>query len=188
MKILALNGSPRKDGNTAIVLKEMTKEHADVDLEYFDLNQLDIKDCQGCLYCKKHDTCKIKDDMQMLYKKIKEADALVIGSPIYFGAETAPTKAFLDRMYAMLDFGTGSVKFVSKLHGKKKAIVVLTCGNPQGKELYVAQKDRMFGAYGGLGFSEVHSYIIGGANPTGNIMELVDAQKMIEECRKVLSD
>jgi multimeric flavodoxin WrbA len=101
--------------------------------------------------------------------------------------ETATTKAFLDRMYAMLDFGTGTVKYVSKLRGKKKAVIVFTCGNPKGKELYASQKDRMFGAYSGLGFTEVHPYIIGGTTAAGNIMELVDAQRMIEECRKVLS-
>jgi multimeric flavodoxin WrbA len=186
MKILALNGSPRKDGNTAKVLKEMTKEHAEVDLEYFDLCALDIRPCQGCFYCKKHETCVIKDDMQMLYKKIKKADALVIGAPVYFSAENSQTKAFLDRMYAMLDFGTGSVKYVSKLNGKKKAVIVFTCGNTKGKEVYASLKDRMLWAYSGLGFSEVHPYIIGGTTAAGNIMELVDAQKMLEECHKIL--
>jgi multimeric flavodoxin WrbA len=188
MKIVALNGSPRKDGNTAKVLKEMTKEHAGVDLEYFDLCDLDIKDCKGCFYCKKHDTCVIKDDMQMLYQKIKAADALVIGSPLYFGAETAPTKAFLDRMYAMLDFGQAPVKYVSKLHGQKKAICVFTCGNHSGKEVYANVNDRMYSAYAVLGFSEVRSYILGGTTVIGNVMELVDTGKALEECHKLLGD
>ncbi len=188
MKIVALNGSPRKEGNTAKVLRDMTKEHADVDLEYFDLNDLRIKDCQGCLYCKKHETCAIKDDMQMLYKKVHQADALVIGSPVYFGAETAPTKAFLDRMYAMLNLSDGPTKYVSRFKEGKIAICVFTCGNVKGKELYSHLKDRMYSSYGVLGFLKVHPYIIGGVNPSVNILEMVDAQDMLKECHRLLDD
>jgi len=115
MRILAINGSPRKDGNTARLLKEITKDHADVDLDYYNLNELKIKDCQACFYCKKNDACAVKDDMQLLYKKLREADALVIGSPIYFSTETASTRAFIDRMYALLAFGDGPGKYVPRL-------------------------------------------------------------------------
>ena len=79
MRILAINGSPRKDGNTAKLLKEITKDHVDVDLDYFDLNDLKIKDCQSCYFCKKNDACAVKEDMQKLYKKLREADAIVLG-------------------------------------------------------------------------------------------------------------
>jgi len=188
MKILALNASPRKEGNTAKVLKEMTKDHADVDLDYFDLNSLNIKDCQGCLHCKKTEVCAIKDDMQMLYKKIKECDALVLGSPIYFGAETATLKAFIDRLYALLEFGKPPAKYASRLKGKKQAIVVLTCGNPKGKEIYAAEADRLFKMWPGLGFQDVHVYVIGGNQPAGNILELTDAQAMVKECQQLLGD
>jgi len=188
MKILALNGSPRKEGNTATLLKEMTKDHADVDLDYYNLNELKIKDCQACFYCKKNDACAIKDDMQVLYKKLREADALVLGSPIYFSVETANTRAFVDRMYALLAFGEGPVKYVPRLAEGKKAIVVITCGNGKGKEVYANVKERMYATWGGLGFKEVHPYIIGGASPQGNVMELLDAQNMLEECKDILGD
>ncbi|MBN1109672.1 MAG: flavodoxin family protein [Methanomassiliicoccales archaeon] len=188
MRIVALNGSPRPEGNTAQVLREMTKEHADVDLDYYDLGRLNIKDCQGCYHCKRHENCVIQDDMQMLYRKIKEAQALVLGSPIYFGAETAPTKAFLDRMYAFLAPSEGPRKYVSRLKEKKKAIIVLTCGNVKGNEVYAHLKDRMYSAYGNLGFSDVHPYIIGGTSPAVNILELTDAQDMLRECREVLEE
>jgi multimeric flavodoxin WrbA len=188
MRILALNGSPRKEGNTAKLLKEMTKDHAGVDLDYFDLNDLKIKDCQACFYCKKNDACAIKDDMQTLYRKLREADALVLGSPIYFSVETANTRAFIDRMYAMLAFGDGPGKYVPRLSEGKKAIVVITCGNAKGKEVYANVRERMFATWGSLGFKEVHPYIIGGASPQGNVMELVDAQNMLGECRELLGD
>jgi multimeric flavodoxin WrbA len=186
MKILALNASPRKDGNTAKMLKEMTKDHADVDLEYFDLYPMNIKDCQACFYCKKHDGCAIKDDMQGLYKKIKECDALVLGSPIYFGAETASLRAFVDRLYALLEFGKPPAKYAPRLKGKKQAIVVLTCGNPQGKEVYAAEAERLFRTWPGLGFQDVHVYVIGGNQPGADILELTDAQAAVKECQKLL--
>lgn len=186
MRILALNASPRKDGNTAKILKEMTKDHADVDLDYFDLNSMKIRDCQGCMSCKKNDGCAVKDDMQKLYKKIKECDALVLGSPIYFGAETASLRAFIDRCYALLEFGKPPAMYAPRLTGKKQVIVVLTCGSPMGKEVYAAEADRLFKTWPGLGFQDVHVYVIGGNRPTVNVLELTDAQAMLKECQKLL--
>jgi multimeric flavodoxin WrbA len=186
MRTLAINGSPRKDGNTARLLKEITKDHVDVDLDYFDLNDLDIKDCQSCYFCKKNNACAIKDDMQRLYKKIREADALVLGSPVYFGVETANTRAFIDRLYALLVYGEGPVKYVPRLKGDKLAISFVSCGNGRGKEVYANIKDRQFATWAFLGFKNVHTYIIAGATPQGNVMELVDAQDMVDQCQKLL--
>jgi multimeric flavodoxin WrbA len=126
--------------------------------------------------------------MQMLYKKIDHADALIVASPIYFGAETAPTKAFLDRLYAMLDLSDGPTRYVSRFKRGKKAIIVLDCGNSKGNEVYSHLKDRMYSAYAMLGFSEVHPYIIGGANRAVNILEMTEAQETLKECRMILGD
>jgi len=186
MRILAINGSPRKDGNTAKLLKEITKDHVDVDLDYFDLNDLKIKDCQSCYYCKKNDACAIKDDMQLLYKKLREADALVLGAPVYFGVESANTRAFIDRLYALLAFGDGPGKYVPRLKGGKLAISFVSCGNGKGKEVYANIKDRQFATWSNLGFKKVHTYVIAGATPQGNILELVDAQDMVDQCQKLL--
>jgi len=186
MRILAINGSPRKNGNTATLLREMTKDHADVDLDYFDLNDLKVRDCQACYFCKKNDACAIKDDMQMLYKKLKEADAVVLGAPVFFGVETANTRAFIDRLYALLAFGEGTVKYVPRLQGDKIAISFVSCGNGNGKEVYANIKDRQFAMWAFLGFKNVHTYIIAGATPQGNVLELVDAQDMVRECQKLL--
>ncbi|HNX48209.1 MAG TPA: flavodoxin family protein [Methanomassiliicoccales archaeon] len=186
MKILAINGSPRKDGNTARLLKEITKDHADVDLDYVDLNDLKIKDCQACYFCKKNDACALKDDMQRLYKKLREADALVIGSPVFFGVETANVRAFVDRLYALLAFGDGPGKYVPRLKGDKVAISFVSCGSGKGKEVYANIKDRHFAMWANLGFKNVHTFVIAGATPQGNVFELVDAQEMVKECQKLL--
>lgn len=186
MRILAINGSPRKDGNTAKLLKEITKDHVDVDLDYFDLNDLKIKDCQGCYFCKKNDACAIKDDMQRLYKKIREADALVLGAPVYFGVETANTRAFIDRLYALLAFGDGPGTYIPRIKGNKLAISFVSCGTGKGKEVYANIKDRQFAIWSFLGFKNVQTFIIAGATPQGNVLELVDAQDMVKQCQKLL--
>ena len=186
MRILAINGSPRKDGNTAKLLKEITKDHVDVDLDYFDLNDLKIKDCQACFFCKKNDACALKDDMQKLYKKLREADAIVLGSPVYFGVENANTRMFIDRLYALLAFGDGPGKYVPRLKGDKMAISFVSCGNGKGKEVYANIKDRQFTMWANLGFKDVRTYVIAGAAPQGNILELVDAQNMVKECQELL--
>jgi len=186
MRILSINGSPNKVGNTAKLLRAITKDHAGVDLDHFDLNDLRIKDCQACYFCKKNQTCAIKDDMQPLYRKIREADALVLGSPVYFGVETAITRAFIDRLYALLSFGDGPGKYVPKIKGDKLAISFVSCGNAKGKEVYANIKDRQLAMWASLGFKDARTFVIDNATSQGNVLELVDAQSMIQECKGLL--
>ncbi|MEI6797077.1 MAG: flavodoxin family protein [Methanomassiliicoccales archaeon] len=187
MKIVAINGSPRKEGNTAKMLHEITKEHAKVDLKYFDLSEMAIADCKACMHCKTHDGCSIKDDMTKLYKAIHDADAVVLGSPIYMGAETATTKAFEDRLYAYLAYGEQRGSFMSKVPTGKKAMVVLTCGQPKGPEFYKPVSDRFIQLFGLLGFNPVVVEIQGGVMATQEVMEMTGAQAICERGRQLLS-
>lgn len=99
MKALILLGSPRKNGNTELLLKKVIQgiEQAHVKWELIRLPGLDIHPCIGCGTCEKKGTCFFKDDMQLLYEKISQADRIIIGSPIYFYNVTAQTKMFIDR-------------------------------------------------------------------------------------------
>lgn len=100
MKVLAINGSPRKKGNTQILIDEAAKEigKAGIDFESISIADYDIKPCNGCEKCyKKHWDCPIKDDAARVLKKMVEADGLVIGSPVYCGGVTAQLKALMDR-------------------------------------------------------------------------------------------
>lgn len=99
MKILALSGSPRKNGNTDqylnMVLEECAAAGAETELvRVFDLN---IKGCYGCYGCVQAKRCVHQDDFQMVFDKIIEADVLVLGSPVYHGSISAELKAVLDR-------------------------------------------------------------------------------------------
>ena len=187
MKIVAINGSPRKEGNTAALLKAITEEHKDTDLVYFDLSEMKIKDCIACMHCKTHDSCSIKDDMGKIYAAVKEADAVVFASPIYMGAETGMFKSMLNRMYALLMPVEGPKRYQSRLSPGKKAIALFTCGNPTGDTFYAYQKDRFYATLATGGYSQVKVFIVGGALPAVNVMERAEVPKIVDECKKFLS-
>ncbi len=103
MKVIAFNGSPRKNGNThralQLALDALAKEG--IDTELVDMGSETVAPCQACRMCrqKKDRRCKIEDDrVNEWIAKIADADGLLIGSPVYFGSMTAQTKAFIDRV------------------------------------------------------------------------------------------
>ncbi len=101
MKILGINGSPRKDGNTDILLDKSLEAAGDSGwrTEKIILNLLDISPPQEIEYDKVNSEglSPIQDDMQTIYKKVKECDAVIIASPIFFGSLSAQTKIMIDR-------------------------------------------------------------------------------------------
>ncbi len=103
MKVLALNGSPRRKGNTEELLRAVAKgmETAGGEVEVVRLVELNIKGCIGCGGCDKTGQCVLEDDMQQLYPKILEAKRIVLASPIYFYGITSQAKAFVDRNQAL---------------------------------------------------------------------------------------
>ncbi|MFC1928413.1 flavodoxin family protein [Chloroflexota bacterium] len=99
MKAVGVVGSPRKGGNTEILTDHTLKAIAEegIDTELIRLAGLDIQPCNACMVCKKEERCPIEDDLFPLYLKLKEADAIILASPVYFGSASALLKAFMDR-------------------------------------------------------------------------------------------
>jgi multimeric flavodoxin WrbA len=102
MKVIAFNGSPRKNGNTAMlinrVFEELEKEG--IETEMIQLGGRDIKGCLACLKCYEaaDNTCARKDDiLNGCFQKMLAADGIIIGSPTYFANVSSETKAFIDR-------------------------------------------------------------------------------------------
>lgn len=101
MKVVAFNGSPRKEGNTyhciRIVLKELEKEG--IGTEIVQLGGADIKGCKACYKCfeKKNSRCFHNDDLNGFVEKMIEADGIIIGSPTYFSNVSTEVKALIDR-------------------------------------------------------------------------------------------
>ena len=137
MKVIILNGSPRKNNNTAKMLKS-AKEGAEskgYEVEYYDLYDLNFTGCRSCLACKLKDGrrnhCFWKDDLSPIIDKIFESDALIIGSPIYQGHITSKIQALMERVH----FVTLSYDDYHNYNDKKINVgVILTMNAP--KEVY----------------------------------------------------
>ncbi len=101
MKAIGIVGSPRKNGNTEIITAHALKAIAEegLDTELIRLAGLDIRPCNACMACREGNKgeCTIKDDLPPVYAKMKEADAIILASPVYFGSATALLKALMER-------------------------------------------------------------------------------------------
>jgi multimeric flavodoxin WrbA len=103
MKVLGLFGSPRRGGNTEILLEEALKgaEREGAEIERLFLRDLDITPCTECHGCDETGSCVILDGMQKIYPKLLEADIIILASPIFFYGVTAWAKALIDRSQAL---------------------------------------------------------------------------------------
>jgi len=98
-EVLGITGSPRIGGNTDILLDKAllgAKEKGGL-VEKVILNNLKMVPCQECAKINNDSTCRIEDDFQRLYEKIKKANAIILASPIFFGSVSAQTKIMIDR-------------------------------------------------------------------------------------------
>jgi multimeric flavodoxin WrbA len=103
MKVLGLFGSPRRGGNTEILLEEALKgaEKEGAEIERIYLSDLKITPCTECHGCDETGSCVILDDMQKIYPKLLEADVIILASPIFFYGVTAWAKTVIDRSQAL---------------------------------------------------------------------------------------
>jgi multimeric flavodoxin WrbA len=102
MKIIAFNGSPRREGNTELLLNETLRaiDGKGHEITRFELNKLKIMPCQDCGGCEKTGRCIIDDDMTPIYEAIRTADRVILASPIFFFALSAQAKVMIDRCQA----------------------------------------------------------------------------------------
>ena len=101
MKVLLINGSPRKDGNTAIALNEMIKvfESQGIETELLHIDGKDIRGCIACGKCRQLGHCVFDDIVVQASQKLAEADGLVVGSPVYYAAANGTVVSFMDRLF-----------------------------------------------------------------------------------------
>lgn len=106
MKVLLINGSPKKEGNTFTALDEMRKIFVkeDVEAEIVTVGGLDIRGCAACGYCHKNGKCVFNDIVNELAEKFKEADGLVVGSPVYYASANGTLVSLLDRLFYSSSF------------------------------------------------------------------------------------
>ena len=123
MKTIVINASPRKKWNTAEIMQSAQKgaESVGAEVEYSNLYDLVFTGCRSCLKCKlKQNTkgkCYWRDDLTDVIEKILDADALLIGSPIYFGQPTSEFRALVERLiFCIMSYDDGSSYYTGKLN------------------------------------------------------------------------
>lgn len=119
-KLVAFVGSPRKNGNIDTIVQEVIKgaKENNIETKIYYLNDMNIRPCQSCLYCREHDSCPLKDDMQIVYEDLKTANYLILSSPVYIHQISGLLKNLLDRFYPLTN------KKHKPRFGIKKAIFI----------------------------------------------------------------
>lgn len=106
MKVLLLNGSPHKNGNTMIALKEMEKIFTadQIETEIIQIGSMNIRGCMACGGCSKIGRCVINDGINEIAEKFEHSDGLVVGAPVYYASANASLVAALQRLFFSTSF------------------------------------------------------------------------------------
>jgi multimeric flavodoxin WrbA len=148
MKVVAFNGSPRVDGNTDILLGETLGaiQGSGNTILSFRLNDMNIRPCQNCGACEQTGLCVIEDDMKEIYTAIREAERIVVASPIFFSGLSAQTKIMIDRCQALwcekyllkkaIPEGRNGRKGLLILVGGTKKDIGIQCGDATAKAFF----------------------------------------------------
>ena len=170
MRVIGFSGSPRRNANTDRLVAHVLAgaRTAGANTDFFRIAGLTIKGCISCYYCKAHETCSIKDDMQAIYKEIHAADAVVIGSPVYMGQMSGQTKIFIDRLLPLLN-----ADFTTRLTKHPTLVSVFTQAQPDTDMFkpYMENTHRMLGF---LGFNPKEIIVAGGTRGKADVDQQTD--------------
>lgn len=137
-KILGIGASPRKGGNTDILLNYLSTGASNQNtlVEEIHLRDYNFQSCIGCEGCRKMKECTgLNDDMQLLYPKIREAAGLILVSPVHNYNVSALMKAFIDRLYCFYDFGDNRPgKWSSRLANQGRKAIIAAIGEQSDSE------------------------------------------------------
>ncbi|MCS3900422.1 flavodoxin family protein [Methanococcus voltae] len=161
-KILVINGSPLKNGNTAKILNQMMKGiseslNSDVCFHEYNLEEINFEGCNECMDCRETFACSLDDDMSEILEELKEADYLIFGTPIFMWQITGQAKCFIDRLYPVI-----SNDFKTRL-SDIATITVYTQANPDKNAFinYISHNNEVLDF---LGLNVIDTLIVGGLN------------------------
>lgn len=174
-KIIVLNGSPRKNGNTSALVKAFREgaESAGHSVTEFWLGGMNIHGCRGCCAGGKNpeSPCVQKDDMEKIYPAYKEADVVVLASPLYYWTISGQLKCAFDRLFAVAECDPNYTN-----PRKESALLMAAEGN--GFEETVYWYDRLMGH---IGWKDCGKVLCGGVMAVGDI----EGKPELEEARKL---
>ena len=179
MKVLGIVCSPRKEGNTEIMVEEALEaaREAGAETELVLVADKSIASCDACATCRKTGVCHIKDDMQPIYQQLEAADAVILGTPVYFGSVSAQAKAIMDRTYLFLGD--------RRLSGKVAVPIVVArrVGAGQTRNLlysyFMAQ--RMITVRAGIGYGRGKGEVRQGVGGTQGLSALEEARAVAKD-------
>jgi len=180
-KVVIVKGSPRRNGNSAILADQVAAgaESVGAEVDVFYLHGMDIQPCDACEAChaSMEDECIVDDDMQNIYPKLRQADALVIACPVYWFTLSAQTKLFMDRCYAL----GGGDPWRHALEGVQIGIV-LTYGDTDPFNSGAVNALRTFqDAYNYIG-AEIVGMVYGSADKAG---EIRNSSRLMAEAKEL---
>lgn len=163
-KIIILNGSPRRDGNTSELVKKFTEGAQSVGntvTEFF-LDKMDIRGCKGCFsgHSSRECPCVQKDDMAKIYPAVRECDVIVLATPLYYWNMSGQIRTAIDRLFA-LEEGDGNL-----LRGHGRACALLMAAEGHGFEDVLTYYDHLMGH---LKWKNLGHVLAGGNCDTGDI-------------------
>ena len=158
-EIVVFNGSPRRDGSTVTLLDLIAEgaRDAGADVKFYTLFKMKLTACQSCFACRMKDDCVINDELHEALQKVKSADAIVIGSPIYMMRMTGPVKNLYDRFFPLMDL-RDRPRF-----GVKKMITVYSQGMDD-ERTYDSYFEYTAAVFPSFGFELVDHIVCTGAN------------------------
>ena len=176
MKFVGIVCSPRKGGNTEILVREALGAIQDLggETEFITVSGKTINPCDNCDTCVEKGTCRINDDMQEIYQQLLSADGIILGTPVYFINVSAQAKAVMDRTYALFVQG--------KLRGKVAGAIVAARRVGAGQVLsllysyFMAQRMRVVG--GGIGYGLKKGDVRKGTGGGHNALALDEARSL----------
>jgi multimeric flavodoxin WrbA len=191
VKVLGLFGSPRRGGNTELLLEEALKgaEKEGGEVERIYLSDFTITPCKECHGCDNTGNCVILDDMQKIYPKLLEADVLILASPIFFYGVTAWAKALIDRSQALW-----ARKYLLKdpslsKEGKKRKGFFISVGATKGQKVFEGSILTVKYFFDVLNAEYVGELLFRGMEAKGDILKHPEAlQQAFEAGRRLVRD
>lgn len=174
-KIVILNGSPRKNGNTSALVKAFTKgaESAGNKVTEFFLDNMKIHGCKGCFggHSSQKYPCVQQDDMSRIYPAVKESNVVVLATPLYYWNMSGQIRTAIDRLFA-LEEGDGNL-----LRGHKRASALLMAAEGQGFDDVLLYYDHLMEH---LSWKNLGHVLAGGNGDIGDIEGKPEIQKAYE--------
>ncbi len=170
-------GSPRKNGNTHILISNMLEaaEDAGAAIEIILLGDKHIEECDGCCICWKGKECPKADDMLELYSKIAKSDVIIFGTPVYWYGPTAIMKLFLDR-FVYFNCPDNRIK----IKGKDAILVI-----PFEEETSAAAElviDMFKRSFDYLEMNLIESIVVPGVSKRGDVLKKTES---LNKCREL---